>query len=282
MKKFWKSLTIVVAAILLTGCMKMNVKVVIEDENTATMSMEAYYSKEMLDSYGADPDEAFEQFNSGKYEGWQTKDISKTIDGKEYVGVELTAPAKECKDILDNLTVKEEGKSKVYTFTMSSNNLDDLGDPDDLEGTGYSLDQMKKLGLEMVMSIQMPGKIKNATFGKIDGDTVTIDLLEMAMANASDIKIVAEESTSANSMYLYLAGGVAVLAVIAVVVIVMKKKKATPINSTTDNETSIPEPVQTENTAIKEEVVENETAPEVDTPIEETSQPTDESEENKE
>lgn len=297
MKKVWKTISIMIAAIILTGCMKMNVKVVIEDENNASMVMEAYYSKEMLDSYGADPDEAFGQLKSGKYEDWQTKDINKKIDGKEYVGVEMTAPAKECKDILDNLTVDKKDNSKEYTFTMSSNNLNDFGDTESLEGAGYSIEQMKSLGLEMTMTIEMPGKIESASLGEIDGNTVTIDLLDMANANVNNIEIVAKESTSANAMYLYLAGGVAIVAIIAITMIIMKKKKASVENVATETVTSTSneEPVQVQPTVEKAQEAEVKEEPVTETneetmssveetanedPIEETSP--EDTEENKE
>lgn len=267
MKKLCKIASILMLVVMLTGCVKIRAKVVIEDEKTATMSMEMLYSKEMVDSYGMSTDDLKDQLTSQDYDEDSIEEISETIDGEEYVGISAIAPEKEVEKMLDELTVRDSNGDKEYTLTLTSDGLGETMDPNALGGANYSLKQMKDMGLEMTISIQMPGKIKESTIGKISGNTVTVDLLELAENADKEVTIVSGEGGS-NSIFLYAAIGVAVVAIIAVAAIMLSKKKKQTTEENVVEDLTLEE-TNTEVTAVEETTVE-ETNTEVN-PIEETT-----------
>ena len=256
MKKLCKIASILMLVVMLTGCVKIRAKVVIEDEKTATMSMEMLYSKEMVDSYGMSTDDLKDQLASQDYDEDSIEEISETIDGEKYVGISAIAPEKEVEKMLDELTVRDSNGNKEYTLTLTSDGLGETMDPKALGGANYSLKQMKDMGLEMTISIQMPGKIKESTIGKISGNTVTVDLLELAENADKEVTIVSGEGGN-NSILLYAAIGVGVVAIIAVAAIVIskKKKKSSNEENIVAEDTTVEGP-STQDTIVEETTIE--------------------------
>lgn len=226
MKKICKLLVIATVAFVLTGCMKMRTTVIIEDEKTASMVMDILLSKEMMDSYKMDIDDLKKQFSSGDYKNSKTKEIEETIDGEEYQGVSVTVPDKEIDKILDELTVRDVDGKKEYTLALTKEAIGEKMDPSAIGGAQYSIKQMKDAGGEMTMTIQMPGKITDATFGKVKGNTITIDLLDMAKNTDTIATVTSLEGGSSNAIYLYAAIGVGVVALLAIAgILIIKKRK---------------------------------------------------------
>lgn len=257
MKKICKIVAISTLVFVLTGCMKIRANVVIEDENTASMGMEILYSKEMLDSYNMDIDDLKDQFSTKNYEDSETKDLKETIDGKEYLGISITAPDEEVEKILDELSTKDIDGKKEYTLDLTTDALSEQMDPSAIGGAEYSLKQMKDAGAEMTMTIQMPGKITDATIGEVKGDTVTIDLLDLTANTDTIATITSSDGGSSNAMYLYAAIGVGIIAIIAVAYVVISKKKKAAVDS---DAITIEEPIEISRASEEP----------ADTPVEET------------
>ena len=78
---------------------------------------------------------------------------------------------------------------------------------------GYSVDKMKALGLEMVMNIKMPGDVES-NVGTVDGQNVTIDLLELASQPPQENEIVISSAKEASMDMTYVFVGIGILVVI--------------------------------------------------------------------
>lgn len=243
MKKLLKFFVMVMMVITLTGCMKLNMNVEVQSDLTTKMNMELLMEESLLSAQGEDPDEAIKQMQEEILSEDELKDakvtpIEKTIDGSQWKGISIEGTTNPESD--DSLTVKKEtvdGKEQI-TLTLPMDNMSDEMDPSSLTSMGYSVDQMKKLGMEMNVTIKMPGKA-TTNVGTADGDTVTVDLLEMMVKGTSqDIVVTSEVSNGSNlTMILVI---VAVVIVIAGAFIFMKKKKK-PTEEVI--ETSVEEPV---------------------------------------
>lgn len=250
MKKILKFFVMIMMIIALTGCMKINMNVEVQSDLTTKMNMELLMEESLLTANGEDPDEAIKQMqeeilSEDELKNAKVTPIDKTIDGSKWRGLSIEGIANTESD--DSVTVKKEtvdGKEKI-TLTLPMNEMSEEMDPSSLASMGYSVDQMKKLGMEMNVTIKMPGEA-TCNIGKVDGNTVTIDLLEMMTSgNSQDIVVTSEVSSGGFDMTMILVV-VAIVVVIGGVVIFMKKKKKTteevvetPINETTVEETKI-------------------------------------------
>lgn len=215
MKKILKLIAAFILMVSLTGCMKIRYDIVIEDEKTANGEMTILIKDEEMTEELSD-EELVKQFTEGKNSDWEAKAIHETIDNVKYSGIKAVVPEKDSNEILESL----EFKDGVYTLTLANNTINNPIGGEDLE---FSLKDLEAMGLEMTITITMPGKIEKAEIGKVDGNSVTITLKEMGELNGS-AKIISKESSS-NTM-LYVGVGAAVLIVAGAVFLVMKKKRA--------------------------------------------------------
>lgn len=238
MKKICKIIAITTLVFMLTGCMKIRANIVIENESTASAVTDILYSKKMLDSYKMDLDDLKEQFSNEDNSGGETKDIKETIDGEDYLGLSVTSSKKEINELLDGLSTRDADGKKEYTLALTKEVLGEKMDPGSMGGAQYSLKQMKDAGLEMTMTVQMPGKITEATVGNIKGNTITIDLLDIIDSNGTIATVTSLEGGTSNAIYLYSAIGVGIVAILAIVytIISRKKKKNTDSNVITIDE----------------------------------------------
>ena len=94
---------------------------------------------------------------------------------------------------------------------------------------GYSVDKMKALGLEMVMNIKMPGDVQS-NVGTVDGQNVTIDLLELASQPPQENEIVISSAKEASMDMTYVFVGIGILVVIGFIALILKNKKKTKQN----------------------------------------------------
>lgn len=229
MKKLLKLFVMIMMIVALTGCMKINMNVEVQSDLTTKMNVEMLMEESLLTANGENPDEVVKQMKEEILSEDELKDakvtpIEKTIDGSKWRGLSIDGMANAESE--DSIKVKKEtvdGKEKI-TLTLPMNEMSEEMDPSYLSSMGYSVDQMKKLGMEMNVTIKMPGAA-TSNVGKVDGNTVTIDLLELlANNNTQDIVISSELSSGGFNMTMILVI-VAIVVVLGGVVIFMKKKK---------------------------------------------------------
>lgn len=92
MKKIGKTMCMILSVILLTGCMKINVRVNVKNAQEVDCGIEYLVSQSMLETAGEDVDSYLKEMEESlkkEIEGTdevQTKTIEKTIDNEKWVG----------------------------------------------------------------------------------------------------------------------------------------------------------------------------------------------------
>ena len=228
MKKILKVLTMALMVFVLTGCMKLSINVEVKADKTMAMGMEILAEESMFKSAGMSADDYVKQMedqikSSEGMEDAKTTPIEKTIDGSKWVGVSVqgTASADASVRIID----KEVNGKDGIELTLPMDDFSDQMDMSQLTSYGYSVEQMKKLGMEMNVVIKMPGKA-TSNVGTVDGNTVTVDLLDMMATGKSNDIIVSSELSGGGmdmSMIFIIVGVAAIAGVVAFML--MKKKK---------------------------------------------------------
>ncbi|MDD8048678.1 MAG: hypothetical protein PHH04_03635 [Thomasclavelia sp.] len=223
MGKIKKVLLALIMTFILTGCVQYNVDVKIEDENTGSMQMSLIVKKDALESSGYTMKELKNILNGTDTSNYKTTEISKTIDGEKYVGYKSVAKKSAVKEMLKKVTKEEKNDTSIYTLKLDTKSLTKT-DPSSYTQT---ID-LKKVGVTMTATIEMPGNISSSTVGKVDGNKVTIDIVDLITDNnVSTIKIVSK-ATPDNNVPLIIAISVGVLIVlvfITMLVLKLKKKK---------------------------------------------------------
>lgn len=249
MKKVLRGLSMLLAVIVLTGCMKMNVNLEINADKSMTGSMQLLMEESMLTAAGMTKEDMVSQMTeelqaSEGMENAKITGIEENIDNATWVGVQvdgLNATAEEMQASITEETV--DGKDCLVLRLP----LDDLKQQMDTESAamaGYSVDKLKNLGIEMTMTIKMPG---NATsnVGTVDGQNVTIDLLDLS-ANGSNVdELVISSPKSAGMDMTFIFIGIGALVIIGIVVFVLKNKKKTKQTLIEDNiDSQLDQPVE--------------------------------------
>ncbi len=211
----------------LSGCMKINIGLIIEDENTYKASIEMLVDKEMMKAYGYSDEEIEQSLIAGsETEGdVEYESITRTIDGKEWVGVAAEGTS-GMEDISQYLSKEKIDGRESLVLRMDMSELSSMTDTGGLEA--YSVDQMKLLGMEMTLTVTMPGKV-TANMGDIKDNTVTIDLLDLMANPPEDDELVISSAIGNDNLMLYIGIGAIVVAAVAIgVFILLKKKKHDP------------------------------------------------------
>ena len=281
MKKILKVLTMALMVFVLTGCMKLSINVEVKADKTMAMGMEILAEESMFKSAGMSADDYVKQMedqikSSEGMEDAKTTPIEKTIDGSKWVGVSVqgTASADASVRIID----KEVNGKDGIELTLPMDDFSDQMDMSQLTSYGYSVEQMKKLGMEMNVVIKMPGKA-TSNVGTVDGNTVTVDLLDMMATGKSNDIIVSSELSGGGmdmSMIFIIVGVAAIAGVVAFML--MKKKKenheevydGSPISKATEEkvvteapvvESDVEEKIEAPTEVVNEEKVELVTEP---------------------
>lgn len=228
MKKIFKVLTLMLMVFVLAGCMKINMNIEVKSDKTMTMAMDILAEESMITSTGGTTEEWVSQIkeqmlSSDEMKKAKVKETSKTIDGSKWVGVNVSGVSGTKGS---GITEKDIDGTKSLVLTLPMKDMENqmggssLGD---LDAYGYSVSKLKALGMEVNVTVKMPGKA-TTNVGKADGDTVTIDLLEL-MANGSTQDIVISSPASGGMDMTLIFIGVGVVVIGGIVFFVLKKKK---------------------------------------------------------
>lgn len=224
MKKITNILLCFLLLITLSGCMKVNIGLVIEDETNYEATVEMLLDKDMMTAYGYSDEEIAEMLIADSdIEGdVEYKSVTRTIDGKEWVGVMAEGSTADLGDISQYISKETINGKESLVLRMDMSELSSMTDTDGMEA--YSIDQMKALGMEMTFSVTMPSHVV-ANMGNVDGNTVTIDLLDIMVNPPQDDELVVSAVIGGNNIMLYIGVGCAVVVAVVILVFVLKKKK---------------------------------------------------------
>lgn len=196
--KIFKILSILVISFLLTGCMQMTSNYRVFSDGTYQSELEILIPEETWQD---------ESTNTQEYVSLLLDEILVTeanisqetivVDNVEYHEIIITS-SREIDDAAIEVIVDEEAHEVLFTHDLSVS--DDL--LFDLDAFDLGDDYKEVLALQGFMiteRIQMPGEILRANCGRVEGDILTVDIIE------EDVnKIIVRSAIASNVSSLFL------------------------------------------------------------------------------
>ena len=155
--------------------------------------------------------------------------IDEMIDASQWVGVRIEGLTSTVDEMGINIQEETIDGKDCLVLRLPLENLSQQMNSEFSQTAGYSVDKMKALGLEMVMNIKMPGDVES-NVGTVDGQNVTIDLLELASQPPQENEIVISSAKEASMDMTYVFVGIGILVVIGFIALILKNKKKTKQN----------------------------------------------------
>ena len=280
MKKLLKTLSLLLAVFLLTGCMKMTINLEVNADKSVNTSMDFLMEESALTASQMTKEEFVEQMKEQMLSSEETKNvkvisIEETINASNWVGVRMEGLASTADEMGVNITEETIDGKDCIVLKLPMEDLSQQMDSQLLQSADYSVDKMKALGLEMVINVKMPGKA-TSNVGTVDGQNVKIDLLELVSQSHATNEIVISSPKSAGMDMTFIFIGIGALVIIGIVVFVLKNKKKTKQTLIEDNIDSQLDEFVESTPATQTETIQQEQIIEKD-----QKQPQDQTEENK-
>lgn len=239
MKKLLKTLSLLLAVFLLTGCMKMTINLEVNADKSVNTSMDFLIEESALTASQMTKEEFVEQMKEQMLSSEETKNvkvtsIEETINASNWVGVRMEGLASTADEMGVNITEETIDGKDCIVLKLPMEDLSQQMDSQLLQSADYSVDKMKALGLEMVINVKMPGKA-TSNVGTVDGQNVKIDLLELVSQSHATNEIVISSPKSAGMDMTFIFIGIGALVIIGIVVFVLKNKKKTKQTLIEDN-----------------------------------------------
>lgn len=232
MKKVKRLLVAFFCVFALTGCYKVNVEINVGKDLKAEGTMEVLMKKGL----GATSKDLINQMKESNSDlEVLDKDIKRTIDGDEYIGIKVGA--ENFTDLFPGATVKE--KDGKIELSIPFGSLDD-----ELSSSSEDFDPetAEAMGVDLTLTVNMPGKITSAKDGEINGNSVTYNLFSIKQ---NTIKVVSEKGSDYTTIIIF---GVIAVAAVAVGLVLFKMRKNKNNNdessSESGNETLMQEPTK--------------------------------------
>lgn len=249
MKKLLKTLSLLLAVFLLTGCMKMTINLEVNADKSVNTSMDFLMEESALTASQMTKEEFVEQMKEQMLSSEETKNvkvtsIEETINASNWVGVRMEGLASTADEMGVNITEETIDGKECIVLKLPMEDLSQQMDSQLLQSADYSVDKMKALGLEMVINVKMPGKA-TSNVGTVDGQNVKIDLLELVSQSHATNEIVISSPKSAGMDMTFIFIGIGALVIIGIVVFVLKNKKKTKQTLIEDNiDSQLDQPVE--------------------------------------
>lgn len=239
MKKLLKTLSLLLAVFLLTGCMKMTINLEVNADKSVNTSMDFLMEESALTASQMTKEEFVEQMKEQMLSSEETKNvkvtsIEETINASNWVGVRMEGLASTADEMGVNITEETIDGKDCIVLKLPMEDLSQQMDSQLLQSADYSVDKMKALGLEMVINVKMPGKA-TSNVGTVDGQNVKIDLLELVSQSHATNEIVISSPKSVGMDMTFIFIGIGALVIIGIVVFVLKNKKKTKQTLIEDN-----------------------------------------------
>jgi hypothetical protein len=212
-------------ALLLTGCIKLNIDLQLNTDDTVSGSMIFAFDKQLLELTGQSADDVLG--SSAPLPTDQPGVSSKPYDDGKYVGQEITFDSVPLTEFstgdTESLNIVREGDTFKVTGTLDLSGGTDTG--------GLPTDQATQdllAGAEIQVSVTFPGPVQDAN-GQIDGNTVTWNpkVGESLQIQATGSAIESSSGGSTTTILL-IVGGVVVVLIIVLVVVMMSRKRKGP------------------------------------------------------
>ncbi|WP_129736954.1 zinc ribbon domain-containing protein [Massilimicrobiota timonensis] len=249
MKKLLKTLSLLLAVFLLTGCMKMTINLEVNADKSVNTSMDFLMEESALTASQMTKEEFVEQMKEQMLSSEETKNvkvtsIEETINASNWVGVRMEGLTSTADEMGVNITEETIDGKDCIVLKLPMEDLSQQMDSQLLQSADYSVDKMKALGLEMVINVKMPGKA-TSNVGTVDGQNVKIDLLELVSQSHATNEIVISSPKSAGMDMTFIFIGIGALVIIGIVVFVLKNKKKTKQTLIEDNiDSQLDQPVE--------------------------------------
>jgi hypothetical protein len=215
---------VVILAVLLTGCIKLNLDFTVSSDNTVSGTMVFAFSKQLLQLTGQSAQDLLA--SSAPVPSSVPGVSAKPYDDGEFAGEEYTFDAVPITEFNSNdptspLSIVRTGD----TFTVSG--VLDLSSGAGVSGASGAIPGLDQAlaGADIRISITFPGEVTD-TNGAVDGTTVTWSpkIGERLEINAT-AGAIGSGSSSTSSILLIGLIALAVIAVIVVVALVMKGRR---------------------------------------------------------
>ncbi len=234
MKKILKVFTLLLTVFLLTGCMKMRMNFEVGSDKNVRSSMELLIEESALQASQMTKEDFVQQMEDeilSSPEGQNAKvtAIDEMIDASQWVGVRIEGLTSTVDEMGINIQEETIDGKDCLVLRLPLENLSQQMNSEFSQTAGYSVNKMKALGLEMVMNIKMPGDVQS-NVGTVDGQNVTIDLLELASQPPQENEIVISSAKEASMDMTYVFVGIGILVVIGFIALILKNKKKTKQN----------------------------------------------------
>ena len=163
MKKLLKTLSLLLAVFLLTGCMKMTINLEVNADKSVNTSMDFLMEESALTASQMTKEEFVEQMKEQMLSSEETKNvkvtsIEETINASNWVGVRMEGLTSTADEMGVNITEETIDGKDCIVLKLPMEDLSQQMDSQLLQSADYSVDKMKALGLEMVINVKMPGK----------------------------------------------------------------------------------------------------------------------------
>jgi len=218
--------SVIVSVILVSGCINMEIRQKIRADGISEMQLtydlsaitqlpdqlgDATVTPPDIDELRQNVTQTCDEFSADA--GWSNVQCSVTDDFKVLISGEYSLKDSPALEITPSLL------STTYRYNVK-NVYNTLSDVSETQGQEFSEDQLEQaksmaglMNMKMEYVIEMPGAITHADIGEVEGNTVTIDIFDLA--GTGDVYVESQETNIA------LLGAVAGIVVIILIVIVL-------------------------------------------------------------
>lgn len=215
MKRIIKIVCLVALIFSLCSCAKYNGVVKVQEDDKITLSGELLFQSDMIGDQAEEINDFINHVNEVLSNNIEFTEIEKTIDDVEYKGFLMSS--------------KEPFESTLFKIQTSDNKTTLIIDENFLSVLDIDLDFLKEnndfkilsdLGVELNLTIIMPGKVISSSFGHVGLNDVKINLLD----NFNTQLIIV--SLASNIVYIDIAIGIVIIIVLIILIINYKKNNS--------------------------------------------------------
>lgn len=215
-------------AVALTGCMKLDMNLELQSDDTIDGTMVVAVSRELAELSGTDPEELSEQLREEALSGDDMPEGStvEPYEDEDFIGSEVTfdgAPLDAFGGEDQTLSIRRDGDEFVVAGSM---------DLSTASTEGLDLTQ----GVDVKIAISFPGAVAEHD-GELDGTTVTwiAEPGEVTPINARGAAEAGALGALAGSLLYVVIGAVVLVVVLVVVLLVVRSRRrsAAPTGPTT-------------------------------------------------
>ncbi|WP_170227367.1 LppM family (lipo)protein [Cellulosimicrobium cellulans] len=161
-------------ALFLAGCMRMDMALTLNEDDTFDGSVVMAFSDELATSMGSDPQELWDQMGSEMESELPEGATQEPYAQDGYTGTKITYADQPISQLssagADSISVAREGDEYVVSGSMDMTGEE--FNPDTGDATSDELTQQMMDSLDIKISITFPGEVAESN-GEVDGNTVT-------------------------------------------------------------------------------------------------------------